>query len=90
MLIVMILGWAFTYGKIVQKTTSIEKDLNELEIEVDRKIAYCDSHFVNAERYNECVEGIKRRLNEINAIGLNSRLSRIEALLDSIQITLSK
>ena len=89
-LAVVNLGWACTYGKIVQKTNEIDLDVKSLEIRLNKEVDYRNAHFVSTERYDECVEGIKRRLNEINTIELNSRLSRIEALLDSIQVTLSK
>jgi hypothetical protein len=100
-LAVIIVGWAATYGKLVQKITEIDKRQDSLytdmkalrkwgENEVQRQVCYRDSHYVTLDRFNECVAEIKRRLDEVNTIEINSRLSRIEAMLDQIQITLSE
>jgi hypothetical protein len=100
-LAVIIVGWAAMYGKLVQKITEIDKRQDSLytdmkalrkwgENEVQRQVCYRDSHYVTSDRFNECVAEIKRRLDEVNTIEINSRLSRIEAMLDQIQITLSE
>ena len=97
----IMLGWAATYGKFVQKINQIDKRQNEVdndvkalkiwgESEIAKQIAYRETHFVNKDVLNQCLIDITRRLDEVNTIELNSRLSRIEAQLDQIQITLSE
>jgi hypothetical protein len=97
----ILLGWATTYGKIYQKINQIEARQAELdadvkaikvwgESEIAKQVAYRETHFVNKEVLNQCLIDITRRLDEVNTIELNSRLSRIEAQLDQIQITLSE
>jgi len=100
-LALILLGWAATYGKFVQKINQMEKrqdqvdaDLKALRVwgesEIAKQIAYRETHFVNKEVLNQCLADITRRLDEVNTIELNSRLSRIEAQLDQIQIILSE
>jgi hypothetical protein len=100
-LVVIVLGWATTYGKFVQKINQMEKRQDEVdnnvkalkiwgESEIAKQVAYRETHFVNKEVLNQCLIDITRRLDEVNTIELNSRLSRIEAQLDQIQITLSE
>jgi hypothetical protein len=97
----ILLGWAATYGKFVQKINQMEKRQDEVdnnvkalkiwgESEIAKQVAYRETHFVNKEVLNQCLIDITRRLDEVNTIELNSRLSRIEAQLDQIQITLSE
>ena len=97
----ILLGWAATYGKFCQKINQMEKrqdqvdaDLKALRVwgesEIAKQIAYRETHFVNKEVLSQCLADITRRLDEVNIIELNSRLSRIEAQLDQIQITLSE
>ena len=92
-IVITIVGVAFTYGKMVQKMNSFEKkqdsrdnDISELrkwtDCEIQRQVNYRDTHFVTAD--------IKRRLDEVNTIEINSRLARIEAMLDQIQLSLEK
>ena len=100
-LALILLGWAATYGKICQKINQIEARQAELdadvkaikvwgESEITKQVAYRETHFVNKEVLNQCLIDITRRLDEVNTIELNSRLSRIEAQLDQIQIILSE
>lgn len=100
-LVVIVLGWATTYGKFVQKINQMERRQDEVdnnvkalkiwgESEIAKQVAYRETHFVNKEVLNQCLIDITRRLDEVNTIELNSRLSRIEAQLDQIQITLSE
>ena len=100
-LALILLGWAATYGKFCQKINQMEKrqdqvdaDLKALRVwgesEIAKQVAYRETHFVNKEVLNQCLFDITRRLDEVNTIELNSRLSRIEAQLDQIQITLSE
>jgi len=100
-LALILLGWAATYGKFVQKINQIDKRQNEVDndvkalrvwgdAEIAKQIAYRETHFVNKDVLNQCLIDITRRLDEVNTIELNSRLSRIEAQLDQIQITLSE
>jgi hypothetical protein len=89
-LAVVILGWAFTYGKIVQKTNEIDLDVKSLDKRISKEVDYRNANFVSAERYNECVVEIRRRLDDVNIVDLNSRLSSIETLLKTIQDTLNK
>jgi len=100
-LALILLGWAATYGKLCQKINQMEKrqdqvdaDLKALRVwgesEIAKQVAYRETHFVNKEVLNQCLIDITRRLDEVNTIELNSRLSRIEAQLDQIQITLSE
>ena len=100
-LALILIGWAVTYGKLCQKINQMEKrqdqvdaDLKALRVwgesEIAKQIAYRETHFVNKEVLNQCLIDITRRLDEVNTIELNSRLSRIEAQLDQIQITLSE
>ena len=100
-LALILLGWAATYGKFCQKINQMEKRQDEVdnnvkalkiwgESEIAKQIAYRETHFVNKDVLNQCLADITRRLDEVNTIELNSRLSRIEALLDQIQITLSE
>ena len=97
----ILLGWAATYGKLCQKLNELERRQDTLdsdvkatrvwgESEIAKQIAYRETHFVNKEVLNQCLADITRRLDEVNTIELNSRLSRIEAQLDQIQITLSE
>jgi hypothetical protein len=98
---IVLLGWAATYGKFCQKINQMEKRQDEVdnnvkalkiwgESEIAKQIAYRETHLVNKEVLNQCLADITRRLDEVNIIELNSRLSRIEAQLDQIQITLSE
>jgi len=100
-LALILLGWAATYGKICQKINQIEARQAELdadvkaikvwgESEIAKQVAYRETHFVNKEVLNQRLIDITRRLDEVNTIELNSRLSRIEAQLDQIQIILSE
>ena len=100
-LALILLGWAATYGKFCQKINQMEKRQDEVdnnvkalkiwgESEIAKQIAYRETHLVNKEVLNQCLADITRRLDEVNIIELNSRLSRIEAQLDQIQITLSE
>ena len=100
-LALILLGWAATYGKLCQKLNELERRQDTLdsdvkatrvwgESEIAKQIAYRDTHLVNKEVLNQCLADITRRLDEVNIIELNSRLSRIEAQLDQIQITLSE
>lgn len=97
----ILLGWAATYGKLCQKLNELERRQDALdadvkavrvwgESEIAKQNAYRETHFVNKEVLNQCLIDINRRLDEVNTIELNSRLSRIEAQLDQIQITLSE
>lgn len=97
----ILLGWAATYGKLCQKLNELERRQDTLdsdvkatrvwgESEIAKQIAYRETHLVNKEVLNQCLADITRRLDEVNIIELNSRLSRIEAQLDQIQITLSE
>jgi len=97
----IMLGWAATYGKLCQKLNELERRQDTLdsdvkatrvwgESEIAKQIAYRETHLVNKEVLNQCLADITRRLDEVNIIELNSRLSRIEAQLDQIQITLSE
>lgn len=98
---IVLLGWAATYGKLCQKLNELERrqdaldaDLKALRVwgesEIAKQVAYREMHLVNKEVLNQCLADITRRLDEVNTIELNSRLSRIEAQLDQIQITLSE
>ena len=100
-LALILLGWAATYGKLCQKLNELERRQDTLdsdvkatrvwgESEIAKQVAYRETHFVNKEVLNQCLADITRRLDEVNIIELNSRLSRIEAQLDQIQITLSE
>jgi len=100
-LALILLGWAATYGKFCQKINQMEKRQDEVdnnvkalkiwgESEIAKQIAYRETHLVNKEVLNQCLIDITRRLDEVNTIELNSRLSRIEAQLDQIQIILSE
>ena len=100
-LLALIVGGGIAYGKLVQKNnkteedvTSIKADMKELrkwvECEISKQVSYRESHYVTTERFNECTSDIKRRLDEVNTIDINSRLARIEAMLDQIQISLEK
>jgi hypothetical protein len=100
-LALILLGWAATYGKLCQKLNELERRQDTLdsdvkatrvwgESEIAKQIAYRETHLVNKEVLNQCLADITRRLDEVNIIELNSRLSRIEAQLDQIQITLSE
>lgn len=100
-LALILLGWAATYGKLCQKLNELERRQDALdadvkavrvwgESEIAKQNAYRETHFVNKEVLNQCLIDINRRLDEVNTIELNSRLSRIEAQLDQIQITLSE
>ena len=97
----ILLGWAATYGKLCQKLNELERRQDTLdsdvkatrvwgESEIAKQVAYREMHLVNKEVLNQCLADITRRLDEVNIIELNSRLSRIEAQLDQIQITLSE
>lgn len=97
----ILLGWAATYGKLCQKLNELERRQDALdadvkavrvwgESEIAKQVAYREMHLVNKEVLNQCLADITRRLDEVNIIELNSRLSRIEAQLDQIQITLSE
>ena len=98
---IVLLGWAATYGKLCQKLNELERRQDTLdsdvkatrvwgESEIAKQVAYREMHLVNKEVLNQCLIDITRRLDEVNIIELNSRLSRIEAQLDQIQITLSE
>ena len=100
-LALILLGWAATYGKLCQKLNELERRQDTLdsdvkatrawgESEIAKQIAYRETHLVNKEVLNQRLIDITRRLDEVNTIELNSRLSRIEAQLDQIQITLSE
>lgn len=100
-LALILLGWAATYGKLCQKLNELERRQDALdadvkavrvwgESEIAKQVAYREMHLVNKEVLNQCLADITRRLDEVNIIELNSRLSRIEAQLDQIQITLSE
>ena len=100
-LALILLGWAATYGKLCQKLNELERRQDTLdsdvkatrvwgESEIAKQVAYREMHLVNKEVLNQCLADITRRLDEVNIIELNSRLSRIEAQLDQIQITLSE
>ena len=97
----ILLGWAATYGKLCQKLNELERRQDTLdsdvkatrvwgESEIAKQVAYREMHLVNKEVLNQCLADITRRLDEVNIIELNSRLSRIEAQLDQIQIILSE
>ena len=88
----IVLGWAFTIGKFMQRTNEQDKvirrldnDVNNLktwgETEIARQIAYRESHYVSLDRYNDCVGDIKRRLDEVNtieaALGIAPRTSEL-------------
>ena len=98
---IVLLGWAATYGKLCQKLNELERRQDTLdsdvkatrvwgESEIAKQVAYREMHLVNKEVLNQCLIDITGRLDEVNTIELNSRLSRIEAQLDQIQITLSE
>ena len=98
---IVLLGWAATYGKLCQKLNELERRQDTLdsdvkatrvwgESEIAKQVAYREMHLVNKEVLNQCLIDITRRLDEVNTVELNSRLARIEAQLDQIQITLSE
>ena len=99
-LAIVIVGWAVTYGRLVQKIRDLERRIDRIdsdvaalrvwgESEIAKQVAYRDTHYVTQDRFNECTSDIKRRLDEVNTIEINSRLARIEAMLDQIQISLN-
>lgn len=88
-LAVIVIGWAVTWGRTVQKLNQIERDVTRLDGEIARQANFRDSHFVSTDRYDECTADIKRRLDEVNTLDINTRLARIETMLDQIQITLN-
>lgn len=100
-LLALFVGGGIAYGKLVQKNNKTEEDVKTVkadmkelrrwgEDEIAKQVSYRESHYVTTERFNECTADIKRRLDEVNTIEINSRLARIEAMLDQIQISLEK
>ena len=99
--LLLLVGGGVAYGKLVQKNNTTDSDVKALkgdvnalrvwgESEIAKQVAYRETHFVNKDVLNQCLIDITRRLDEVNTIELNSRLSRIEAQLDQIQIILSE
>lgn len=97
----LVLGGGVIYGKLAQKNKEIEKDIFEAEkeikaikhwgeSEIERVLSEGNKLFIRKDVFNECILDIKRRLDEVNTIDINSRLARIEAMLDNIQIILDK
>lgn len=97
----MLIGGGIVYGKLVQKGNNTEKDVVSIksdvralktwgEIEIAKAIADRNDNFIRKDVFNECIADVKRRLDDVNTIEINSRLSRIEAMLDQIQITLAE
>ena len=87
-LAIIIAGWAVTYGRLIQKIKHLEDEVKALrhwgESEFTKQDDYLDKHYVTNDKFNECTSEIKRRLDEVNVIELNSRLARIEAMLEQL------
>ncbi len=100
-----IIAFVFSFGvqygvykhviaRLVKDVERLDKDVKELrtwgEQELDKAVETRNTHFIRREVFNECTTDIRRRLDEVNTIDINSRLARIEAMLDQIQISLEK
>jgi signal recognition particle GTPase len=94
-----LLGWAVTYGKFCQKVNQIDKDVTRVDTEINELHRWGENEIVKAKKereealvskdvFVEVINEFRRRIDEVNIIELNSRLARIEAQLDSIEITL--
>ena len=83
-LIITALGWAFTYGKTIQKISQFEKEIEELKEAVKERPDRCDKHFVTKETNNAFQNEVFRGLSDIDSIDLRGRLARIEAMLDQL------
>lgn len=101
MLGLTLVGWVYVLGTLTQRLKHVEEKSDKLEnaveqldhwgrVEIANQVDYRDKHFVSMDRFNECTSDIKRRLDEVNTIEINSRLARIEAMLDQIQISLTE
>jgi hypothetical protein len=91
----ILVGWG-VYKSIISQlridVTQHTKDIAELRKWGENAIVKAkkerEETLVSKDVFVEVINEFRRRMDEVNIIELNSRLARIEAQLDSIEITL--
>lgn len=92
----MVIGWAVTYGKLCQKLNELERrqckvdvDIEHLrlwgEAEIGKATAERNESFVRKDVCTECMNGIVRRLDILDALEIGAQLAEIKAMLIALK-----
>lgn len=93
---VMVIGWAMTYGKLCQKLNELERrqekvdaDIEHLrlwgEAEIGKATTERNENFVRKDVCTECMNGIVRRLDILDALEIGAQLAEIKAMLVALK-----
>ena len=74
---VSLLGGAYGYGKIAQRVSGAESNINRVENSC--------GNYITSDRFNECIEDIKRRLDSLDAMEISAQLAEIKTLLMALK-----
>ncbi len=72
-----LLGGAYGYGKITQRVSGTESNI----IRVEKNC----SNYITSDRFNECIEDVKRRLDSLDAMEISAQLAEIKTLLMALK-----
>lgn len=87
-LIVIVIGWAVTYGKLLQKINGFEKDFLDYDVHyhtVISELKTVKDTFVTKEMHQQCLNEINRRLDAIDNLEIGAQLAEIKTMLASIK-----
>ena len=72
-----LLGGAYGYGKITQRVSGTESSITRME-------KNC-CNYITSDRFNECIEDVKRRLDSLDAMEISAQLAEIKTLLMALK-----
>ena len=95
-IVVMVTGWAMTYGKLCQKLNDLERrqekvdvDIEHLrlwgETEIGKAVAERNESFVRKDLCTQCVNSIVRRIDALDALEIGAQLAEIKAMLVALK-----
>lgn len=95
-IVVMVIGWAMTYGKLCQKLNEMERRQDTLdndvkatrawgETEIAKAVAERNSSFVRKDVCTQCMNAITRRLDALDALEIGAQLAEIKAMLIALK-----
>lgn len=95
-IVVMVIGWAMTYGKLCQKLNELERrqdkvdvDIKHLrlwgEAELNKAVTERNECFVRKDVCTQCMNGIVRRLDALDALEIGAQLAEIKAMLIALK-----
>ena len=95
-IVVMVIGWAMTYGKLCQKLNELERRQDKVDVdieylrlwgeaEISKAVTERNECFVRKDVCTQCMNAITRRLDALDALEIGAQLAEIKAMLIALK-----